>query len=178
MEQDGSYTLSFLPEFLAKNQDPSDPSPSIGIRSLKGFLCPDDPDLKLCPVRSLKRYLRFTRTLRTNQRQLFISVDPQYSKDISKTSISRWLREVIKRAYASSNLETNSARAHEIRAWAASTAFAQSWSLKDVLAAAYWRSESPFINFYLRDVSLRREDGTRGVSSFVAAQQVVQSRRL
>ena len=178
MEQDGSYTLSFLPEFLAKNQAPSDPSPSIRIRSLKDFLCPDDPDLKLCPVRSLKRYLRFTRSLRINQRQLFISVNPQYSKDISKTSISRWLRDVIKRAYASSNLETNSSRAHEIRAWASSTAFAQSWSLKEVLAAAYWRSESPFINFYLRDVSLRREDGTRGVSSFVAAQQVVQSRHL
>ena len=176
-QQDGSFVLKFLPEFLAKNQDPSDPSPCIIIRPLTDFLCPDDPDLKLCPVRSLKRYLKFTRSLRQNQRKLFISFNHFYSKDISVASISRWLRLVIKSAYASAPTGTNSVRAHEIRAWAASTAFAQSWSLKNVLGAAYWRSESPFINFYLRDVSLRREDGTHGIS-FVAAQQVIHGRRL
>ena len=174
-QQDGSFILKFLPEFLAKNQDPSDPSPCIVIRPLTDF-CPDDPDLKLCPVRSLKRYLKFTRSLRKSQRKLFISFNPFHSRDISTASISRWLKLVIKSAYTSASLDINSVRAHEIRAWAASTAFAHSWSMRDVLGAAYWRSESPFISFYLRDVSLRREDGTHGIS-FVAAQQVISCRR-
>ena len=174
-QQDGSFILKFLPEFLAKNQDPSDPSPCIVIRPLTDF-CPDDPDLKLCPVRSLKRYLKFTRSLRKSQRKLFISFNPFHSRDISTASISRWLKLVIKSAYTSASLDINSVRAHEIRAWAASTAFAHSWSMRDVLGAAYWRSESPFISYYLRDVSLRREDGTHGIS-FVAAQQVISCRR-
>ena len=175
-QRDGTYILKFLPEFLAKNQNPSDPSPSISIRPLSHFLCPDDPDLKLCPVRALRRYLKFTRSLRhINQRKLFISFNPFHGKDISTASISRWLKLSIKNAYASSSERCSSSRAHEVRAWAASSAFAHSSSLKDVLAAAYWRSDTPFINFYLRDVSLSRGDGTQGIS-FVAAQQVVLSR--
>ena len=176
-QQDGSFVLKFLPEFLAKNQDPSDPSPFIIIRPLTDFLCPDDPDLKLCPVRSLKRYLKFTRSLRKNQRKLFISFNPFHSRDISIASISRWLKLVIQSAYTSASIDTFSVRAHEIRAWAASSAFAHSWSMRNILGAAYWRSESPFINFYLRDVALRREDGSHGIS-FVAAQQVISGRRL
>ena len=175
-QRDGTYILKFLPEFLAKNQNPSDPSPSISIRPLSHFLCPDDPDLKLCPVRALRRYLKFTHSLRhINQRKLFISFNPFHGKDISTASISRWLKLTIKNAYASSSECCSSSRAHEVRAWAASSAFAHSSSLKDVLAAAYWRSDTPFINFYLRDVSLSRGDDTQGIS-FVAAQQVVLSR--
>ena len=176
--RDGTILLKFLPEFLAKNQNPLDPSPSILIKPLTDFLCPDDPDLKLCPVRSLRRYLKFTRTLRVKQRKLFISFNPYHTNDISKASVSRWLRLVIKSAYATSSAELSSVRAHEVRAWAASTAFAHSWSLKDVLNAAYWRSETSFINYYLRDVSLTKDDGTHGIASFVAAQQVISSRRL
>ena len=175
--RDGTIVLKFLPEFLAKNQDPSDPSPEIQIKPLTSFLCPDDPDMKLCPVRALRRYLKFTRSLRSSQRKLFISFNPFHKCDITKASVSRWLKHVIKSAYTSSALESGSVRAHEVRAWAASAAFAHSWCLKDVLNAAYWRSESPFISYYLRDVSLTRGDGTHGIASFVAAQQVVNSCR-
>ena len=174
-EQDGSFSLRFLPEFLAKNQSPCDPSPVIRIRPLTGFLCSDDSDRKLCPVRSLKRYVRFTRAIRKNQRKLFISHNPFYSKDITSASISRWLRYTIKQAYECSSFDVCSSRAHEVRAWASSAAFAHSWNLKDVMAAAYWQSETSFINFYLRDISLTRGDGSFGISTFVAAQQVVQT---
>ena len=174
-EQDGSFSLRFLPEFLAKNQSPCDPSPVIRIRPLTGFLCSDDSDRKLCPVRSLKRYVRFTRAIRKNQRKLFISHNPFYSKDITSASISRWLRYTIKQAYECSSFDVCSSRAHEVRAWASSAAFAHSWNLKDVMAAAYWRSETSFINYYLRDISLTRGDGSFGISTFVAAQQVVQT---
>ena len=42
VDENGVFILNFLPEFLAKNQNASDPSPSIHIRPLTGFLCPDD----------------------------------------------------------------------------------------------------------------------------------------
>ena len=62
-ELDGSVSLRFLPEFLAKNQTPGDPSPSVSIQSLSSILHRGDPDRALCPVRALRRYLRFSRAL-------------------------------------------------------------------------------------------------------------------
>ena len=171
-DPDGSFSLRFLPEFLAKNQSPQDPSPVIRIPPLVPF-CPDDEDTKLCPVRALKRYTHFTRSLRDGKRKLFISHNPFYKRDIISSTLSGWLRRVI--AYAYEHLDgqsyehTNLRRAHEIRAWASSLAFQDTWSLREVLQAAYWRSESPFINFYLRDVRAARQDGSFGLASVVAA---------
>ena len=71
---------------------------------------------------------------------------------------------------SSSDAVPASWRAHEIRAWAASLAFASSVPLVDTLDAAYWRSKNRFIEFYLRDVARSNEDGTQGIASVVAAQ--------
>ena len=178
-EPDGSFSLRFLPEFLAKNQSPQDPSPVIRIPPLIPF-CPDDEDSKLCPVRALRRYLHFTKTLRDGKRKLFISHNPFYKKDIIVSTLSGWLRRVI--AYAYEHIDShghepsNLRRAHEIRAWASSLAFQDSWSLKEVLQAAYWKSESPFINFYLRDIRATRQDGSYGLGTVVAAGQNVRLR--
>ena len=57
-DPDGSFSLSFLPEFLAKNQSPGDPSPVIHIKALTSILCPDDEDCTLCPVRAMRIYRR------------------------------------------------------------------------------------------------------------------------
>ena len=126
-------------------------------------------------VRALRRYIHFTRTLRGDKRKLFISLNPFYKKDVIASTLSNWLRKVIAKAYEceSENFSEprDIKRAHEIRAWASSLAYQHSWSLRDVLQAAYWRSESPFISYYLRDVRSTREDGTHGVSSVVAAGQ-------
>ena len=173
-ERDGSVTLHFLPEFLAKNQLAGSSSPSVSIKPLSAILCPDDEDRRLCPVRALKRYLKFTRTLRSpTQRKLFISHNPSCSKDLSKASVARWLRLTISKAYTSSKTEHMlSPRAHEIRAWASTLAFRFSLKLEDVLKAAYWRSKNTFISHYLRDVSAKAEDGSTRLS-LVAAGQVI-----
>ena len=68
------------------------------------------------------------------------------------------------------------ARAHEIRAWATSLAFAHSLPLATIMEAAFWKSQGTFIDFYLRDVSRLREDGARGIQSLVAAQSVLSSK--
>ena len=117
-----------------------------------------------------------TKPLRANRRKLLLSFNPTYRKDITVASVSRWIREVIRGAYAAEdgNVLDHNPRAHEVRAWAASLAFAHSYSLLDVLQAAYWRSSSPFIKCYLRDVSIVHEDGSMAISC-VAAQARVSS---
>ena len=99
-EPDGAVSLRFLPEFLAKNQVPGSPSPTIFIRPLMTILGPDDEDRLLCPVRALRVYLRRSRPLRSpSLRRLFVSYNPSYDEDISKVTLARWISETIKRAY-------------------------------------------------------------------------------
>ena len=164
-EPDGSFALNFLPEFLAKNQRPGDPSPSIRIPPLA-----PGPEAKLCPVRALKRYLRITKPFRGNKRQLFISLNPKYRVDLSVNSLSRWARETIAHAYQDD--PPANVNPHEIRAWSASLALSRNMSLSKILAAAYWRSPSTFIAHYLRDVSHLREDGLFSLSPLAIAQLV------
>ena len=177
-EPDGSVSLRFLPEFLAKNQVPGEPSPVIFIKPLSSILCPDDEDRLLCPVRALRLYRRRSKPLRAvSQRRLFISLNPDYNRDVSKVTLARWLTGVIQKAYEKvGGCNELSARAHEIRAWATSLAFAHSLLLTAIMEAAFWKSQGTFIEFYLRDVSRLREDGSRGIQSLVAAQSVLSSR--
>jgi hypothetical protein len=176
-EPDGSATLRFLPEFLAKNQTPGFPSPVLRIRSLAGFLTEGDADSCLCPVRSLRLYLDRTRSRRSAPlRRLFLSLNEDYRKDVSAGTISRWISDTVVLAYKTSLAETpaSSPRAHELRALASSAAFLQSCPLRQVLDAAFWRSENPFIHHYLRDLRRARADGSYGIS-FVAAGAVLPS---
>ena len=117
-EPDGSVSLRFLPEFLAKNQVPGEPSPVIFIKPLSSILCPDDEDRLLCPVRALRLYRRRSKPLRAvSQRRLFISLNPDYNRDVSKVTLARWLTGVIQKAYEKvGGCDELSARAHEIRA--------------------------------------------------------------
>ena len=178
-EPHGALSLRFLPEFVAKNQDPLSPSPSIMVRPLTTILCSDDPDRSLCPVRALRYYRRRTEHFRGSRRRLFLSWNESYTRDISKSSLSRWLSQVIGSAYARSSPSqpAPSTRAHEIRAWSASLAFACTRRLNEVLDAAYWRSPSTFIDFYLRDVSRTNGEGVHGISSVVVAQHPITSSR-
>jgi hypothetical protein len=180
-EADGSMSLSFLPEFQAKNQRPGDRSPFVIIRSLVDLVSPEEPDFLNCPVRSLRYYRRRTRRLRSKgQRKLFISLNLDYAKDISARTISRWASSLIAKAYKWLDEKGGggggqcvgpcvSTRAHEERAWAMSLAAKYAFSMRDVLDAAYWRSEDVFISHYLRDVAKSREDGTFGMPAVMAA---------
>ena len=186
-EPDGSVSLCFLPEFLAKNQVPGDPSPVLFIRPLLDILAPDDPDLCNCPVRALKVYNAQGSARRAGSlRRLFLPLKSGRLRDIQKPTLARWVMTLVKRAYQWEDekrgggvrpLPLASNRAHEVRAWATSLAVNQANRLDDVLRAAYWRSADVFISKYLRDVARRRQDGSFGVSSAVVAQQVMTSRQ-
>ena len=193
-ERDRSFRLKFLPEFLAKNQPPEEPSPSIQIRPLSLIAGPEDADVRLCPVRALKVYLNRTKTRRNGQlRRLFVPVNESRHRDIVKTTLSRWVSALIKSAYAdlasepragasehltdrplgrgggALTLPLSQARTHEVRAWSASIAAANSVRLDEILQAAYWRSTNVFVDFYLRDVSSVRLDGLHTLSAVVTS---------
>eukprot|EP00745_Piridium_sociabile_P014347 TRINITY_DN2118_c0_g1_i2.p1 TRINITY_DN2118_c0_g1~~TRINITY_DN2118_c0_g1_i2.p1 ORF type:complete len:1001 (-),score=88.55 TRINITY_DN2118_c0_g1_i2:57-3059(-) len=180
LEPDGSMSIRFLPGFLAKNQSSDSPSPTISIKPLdSGYLCPDDRDRFLCPVRCLRRYLKRTRSFRSTRRRLLLSWNENYTEDIRRSTISRWLGYVIRAAYAKSevDLAVFAPRPHEIRAWAASLAFIHTGNMNELLDAAYWKSPGTFIDYYLRDVSRLREDGSWGIASVVVAQQAISAPR-
>ena len=183
----GAFSLKFLPEFLAKNQNLDDPSPHILISPLSAVVDTRSGDLALCPVRALREYRSRTDRVRApSQRALFISFNVNHSKDITRATVSRWLKTTIKIAYSALDQkgrlsqpalsEAKRPRAHEIRAWATTLA-AKSTPLTQVLKAAYWRSSSVFIKHYLRDVALRSEDGTLSLPAMVAAQTPLPARQ-
>ena len=175
-ENDGSVSLSFLEDFKAKNQIPGSKSPVINIKSLRDTLDPTADDRKICPVRSLRKYLQRTEAFRLGKKRLFISYNLEYNKDISVTSLARWVKCVIKGAYNNKTDQVN-ARAHEVRAWSASLALEHNVAIDDILEAAFWRSKNVFIRHYLRRVSHLRGDGSCGISAVAVAQKIISSRQ-
>ena len=92
---------------------------------------------------------------------------PNAPPGLSKNGISYMLREVIVQSGASSQ-SGQVPRAHTIRGIATSSAFFRNWSLRSVLEAASWRSNTVFTSFYLRDLSFN-SDGVHSLGPFVAA---------
>ena len=178
-ERDGSVSLVFLPEFLAKTQNPQQVSRTISIKPLTHLVGSSrEPDCQNCPVRAILMYRERTKHFRSpQQRKLFMSYNQSYGKDIRVTTISRWIKTLVVQAYkfaqttpaVDSPLPLVRPRAHEVRAWASTLAF-RTVSLPELLAAASWRNPDTFISHYLRDVSRRKDDGTWGLPACVAAQ--------
>ena len=175
LESNGAYSLNFLPGFLAKNQNPEDHSPKILIQPLTNILCEDDEDRCICPVRALREYRRRTTPNRSSQKGLFLSLREGRTKDISRSSLARWVKQVIVDAYrrAGVSLAGVNPRPHEVRALSTSVAFLNDCNLKSILDAAYWRSNGVFIDFYLRDTARLLSEDSWGIGSLVVAQQAI-----
>ena len=123
------------------------------------------------PVRSLRVYLERVKSAVSRASSLFVS--PRLpSRQISKNTVSFFLREVISGTGAVRGDVVTPLRAHSIRGIAISTVFMQSWSVSKVLEAASWRSNSVFASFYLRDVQYVME-GLRSLEPIVAVGSVL-----
>ena len=83
-----SAGLSYVPEFLAKTETAVCPLPhSFTVQSLQDFAAGLQEELLLCPVRSLREYLRRTAKFVNRPRRLFVS--PRCpSRAMSKNGIS------------------------------------------------------------------------------------------
>ena len=159
--------LSYVPEFLAKTETAMSPLPhSFSIQSLQDFAAGLPEDLLLCPVRSLREYLRRTSCFVDRPRRLFVS-PRRPSRAVSKNGSSFLLREVIVHSGASSEGGAVP-RSHSIRGIATSSAFFKNWSISSVLEAASWKSNSVFTSFYFRDLQYVFE-GVRSLGPFIAA---------
>ena len=125
-----SVTLSFVPEFRAKNQSFNEFNRPFSIPSLKSILGPDDKDIPLCPARALRYYLDRTKGHRQGKRRLFLSFDKNYDKNIQKGTIARWIRTLVHCACAqcASSLTPSTVKAHETRAIASSLAAEHRWT--------------------------------------------------
>ena len=169
-------SVSYLPEFVAKTESPSNPIPRYFlVKSIDDFAGDLEVERLLCPVRALRIYLERTASLSPRPRHLFVSPSRRL-KPLSKNALSYFLRVLISGAVSPGVVEGPAPRAHSIRGVSTSLLFNRNWSVKDVLQAATWRSNSVFSSFYLRDVSFNM-DGVYSLGPFVAAGQVFHSSR-
>ena len=76
---------------------------------------------------------------------------------------------------SSSDLSFMKISAHEVRALS-SWVYWNSVALDDVVRAAYWRTNSMFASFYLRDLAPVRQD-TSSLGPLVAAQSITGGHR-
>ena len=154
--------LKPVPSFVSTTQLASQ-----GLGSLRPFIIPaldslvgdDDEERLLCPVRCLKYYMKRIESYRsTEQKRLIISYRRGMVKDISKQSISCYIKEAILLAYQESdNSITDSLpliKAHSIRHVATSLNALKFYSLDDVLKAGAWTSPNVFLNHYVQDFSV------------------------
>lgn len=177
--KDSHVSLEPCPTFLAKNQvakEGPDCFQKVVIPSLKNQLDSDlDKDKTLCPIRALKYYLDRTQTVRGDRQKLFISFKPGFTKEISPSTISSWLKSVIVMAYKEMAPETASLfkiHAHQIRGMAASWALLGGVSVDQVLKACHWRSHNTFTEFYLKPLTWSHKD-QMSLGPFVAAQNII-----
>ena len=168
-------SFSFVPGFVAKTQDQSSFDPRF-----KNFTVPALPKSSsspngrlLCPVRAVKRYLDRTAQHRPQCERLFIA-SGRTKKEISKNTVSFWLRKVISLAYQLSGkpLPSRSPLARETRGIAPSLLFKKNYAVSQVLKTGTWRRHTTFTCHYLRDLSHKSLD-TFHLGPVVVAQATV-----
>ena len=171
----GEVSFAFVTGFVAKTQDPSSLAPQF-----EGFTVPALTNARknrngrlLCPVRAVKVYLDRTAPHRPRCERLFVTAG-RSKKEISKTTVSFWLRKTISRAYELSGtaLPVPAPRARETRGIAPSILFRKNFAVDQVLKAGTWRRHTTFTRHYLRDIAHKSLD-TFHLGPVVAAQSVV-----
>ena len=133
-------------------------------------------DRTLCPVRTLRYYLDWTKDLRGSQSLLFISFKKGHTSDIRPATLSSWLKQTILLCYKQADqqaLDLVQVKAHDMRAFAASKAFYGWVSVGQIMQACHWKAHNTFTNFYLKDLTWSDNDNNMYLGPVVAAQQVL-----
>ena len=123
-----------------KTSKPNKRDSSIDIESYQ-------PDNTLCPLLTLKEYLKKTQPLRDTERKLFISII-QPHKGVSRDTISRWTKSGLK----SAGIDTSQFTAHSTRAASSSKAKERDVPLDVILATAGWCLATTFHKFYHKPI--------------------------
>ena len=171
----GEVSSSFVPGFVAKTPDPSSLAPRF-----EGFTVPALPNARnnrngrlLCPVRAVRRYLGRNAAYCPLCELLFVTTG-RSKNEISKTTVSFWLRKMISHAYELSGTEqpVPASRARETRGIAPSLLFKKNFAVDQVLKAGTWLRHATFTRHYLRGLAHWSLD-TFHLGIVVAAQALV-----
>ncbi len=123
----------------------------------------------------MKYYLKYTEQLRANHTKPFLILLTGSKRDVSKVTLSNWVKEVIKPAHSKATDEDthlDKVSTHELRALSTSILFNHTHSLQAVMGAACWTNHNTFSQFYLRDITLTN-DKIMSLGSIVAGQSVI-----
>ena len=105
-------------------------------------------DLSLCPLACLNTYLTATSNFRSpGHHKLFLSFNQPHN-EISRTTIARWLCDVIQAA----GIDSSVFKAHSTRAASTSSAAKNNLPLADILKMGDWSSPSTFQKFYYKPI--------------------------
>lgn len=171
--------LSPSDTFLAKNQTSRAPGERRHFRVPALTNISDDTSARyLCPVRALRIYMAKTHNRRKGKKLLFLAISPKYQKDITKNTLTNYIKQAIIRAYKVSteqDISLSKCSIHEIRALSASIAFKYNVSLDKIMQNCTWKSDLIFTNYYLRDLALHTADLYR-LPGFVCAGQKLKNK--
>ena len=99
------------------------------------------------PILVLREYLKRTKSVRGDNKQLFVSYQKPY-QPVSRDTISRWVKVVLDNA----GIDTTVYSAHSTRAAATSKAY-QSVPLDILIKSAGWSSDSTFQKYFNKPVA-------------------------
>lgn len=170
--------LTPVPEFVSKTHVVTD-----GLGALRSVSIPalppdenneDESASLLCPVLCLRHYLRRTDSFRApTQRKLFISYNRGVTKDLSKQTLSFYIKSAVTQAYAAqpdtSSQSKIHVKPHSVRHVATSLSALKAFSLEDVLRAGAWASPDMFLRFYAQDFTVDSISKLSHLGGFVTA---------
>ena len=103
-------------------------------------------DRELCPVRTLREYIRRTKDIRGDTDQLFISFKGGHR--VVRSTISRWVRMTLR----SAGVDIDVYKPHSTRGAATSKAVHLQVPLETILKRAKWTNCQTFARFYKRQI--------------------------
>lgn len=121
---------------LLKQSKPGINTPVVKVSAYK-------PDVLLCPLKALEKYIEETQEIRKDNKQLFISFSKPF-EPVTAQTISRWIRVVLKEA----GINTEMFKAHSTRSASVSAAFQKQLPIESILKTAGWSNASVFAKYY------------------------------
>ena len=161
----GEVSFSFVTGFVAKTQDPSSLAPRF-----EGFSVPALPNARnsrngrlLCPVRAVRCYLDRTAPHRPRCERFFVTAG-RSKKEISKTTVSFWLRKTISLAYELSGtaLPVPAPRARDTRGIAPSLLFKKNFTVEGGYVAQAYNLYAPLLEGHCPSVPRHLPPGPCG----------------
>lgn len=113
------------------------------------------------PVRDLRTDLDRTKDSRVGKKLLCVSVKNNFSKDIPRDTVSHGIKKTILLAYShcsEGDCSSLNRKAHKVRALATSWALYNHATVDAFMGACYWRPQTKFSSYYLRDLARIKED--------------------